>query len=215
MNMNMKNMLRKSFVTCKRMTYIAIWKRPPTSTKRIDYLGFIISEDGVEVNQEKVTAALKWIAPKSVKNVQEFLGFVNFYRCFIPNFGNLAHPLYDLLKKDQIWHWGEKEQDSFKVLKGCLTMAPILIQPNITKQFFLECDTSDYAMGAILSQKTIEGKLLPVCFLSKSFSPAEQNYQIFDKELLAIIHAFKKGPPCPFKFSQTTKTWNTSQNNEN
>ncbi|CUA73094.1 Transposon Ty3-G Gag-Pol polyprotein [Rhizoctonia solani] len=130
--------------------------------RRVDYLGFIISEAGVEVDQEKVTAALKWAAPKNVKNIQEFLGF------------------------------GAQEQEAFDRLKEALTSAPLLIQPDVSKQFFLECDASDYATGAILSQKNEDGKLLPVAYLSKSLSPAEKNYQIFDKELLAIIRAFKE-----------------------
>ncbi|QRW22541.1 Retrotransposable element Tf2 protein [Rhizoctonia solani] len=123
--------------------------------KKIDYLGFIISEFGIEVDQSKVTDAMNWSIPKNVKNIQEFLGFVNFYRRFIPNFGNMACPLYNLLKKDK-------------------------------------CDASDYATGAILSQRNSEGKLAPVAYLSKSLSPAEKNYNIFDKELLAVIRAFKE-----------------------
>jgi hypothetical protein len=73
-----------------------------------------------------------------------------------------------------------------------LTSASLLLQPDVRKPFFLECDTSDYATGAILSQKDDEGKLHPVAFLSKSMAPAERNYNIFDKELLAIIRAFKE-----------------------
>ncbi|QRW20813.1 Retrotransposable element Tf2 protein [Rhizoctonia solani] len=138
--------------------------------KRIDYLGFIISEFGIEVDQSKVTDAINWSTPKNVKNIQEFLGFVNFYRRFIPNFGNMARPLYNLLKKD----------------------TPLLLQPDTTKQFYVECDASDYATGAILSQRNPEGKLAPVAYLSKSLSPAEKNYDIFDKELLAVIRAFKE-----------------------
>ena len=96
------------------------------------------------------------------------------------------------MKKDAPWKWTSAEQDAVDHLKERLTHAPLLIQPNTEKQFFLECDASDYATGAILSQKNDEGKLCLVAFLSKSFSPAERNYQIFDKELLAIIRAFKE-----------------------
>ncbi|KEP45803.1 putative Transposon Tf2-1 polyprotein, partial [Rhizoctonia solani 123E] len=159
---------------------------------QVEYLGFIISPDGVQVDQEKVTAALKWAAPKNVKNVQEFLGFVNFYRRFISDFNKVAKPLYNLLKKDSTWTWGESEQGAFDGLKEALTTAPLLIQPNHNQPFFLECDSSDYATGAILSQKNQEGKLCPVAYLSKTLTPAERNYEIYDKELLAIIRAFKE-----------------------
>ncbi|QRW17502.1 Retrotransposable element Tf2 protein [Rhizoctonia solani] len=160
--------------------------------KKIDYLGFIISEFGIEVDQSKVTDAMNWSTPKNVKNIQEFLGFVNFYRQFIPNFGNLAQPLYNLLKKDSLWKWELAEQQSFDSLKKCLTSAPLLLQPDTTKQFYIECNALDYATGAILSQRNPEGKLAPVAYLSKSLSPAEKNYNIFDKELLAVIRAFKE-----------------------
>ncbi|QRW24093.1 Retrotransposable element Tf2 protein [Rhizoctonia solani] len=160
--------------------------------KKIDYLGFIISEFGIEVNQSKVTDAMNWSVPKNVKNIQEFLGFVNFYRQFIPNFGNMAQPLYNLLKKDSLWKWESAEQQSFEGLKRCLTSAPLLLQPDTTKQFYVECNASDYTTGAILSQCNSEGKLAPVAYLSKSLSPAEKNYNIFDKELLAVIRAFKE-----------------------
>ncbi|QRW20375.1 Retrotransposable element Tf2 protein [Rhizoctonia solani] len=160
--------------------------------KKIDYLGFIISEFGIEVDQSKVTDAMNWSTPKNVKNIQEFLGFVNFYRQFIPNFGNLARPLYNLLKKDSLWKWELAEQQSFDSLKKCLTSAPLLLQPDTTKQFYIECNALDYATGAILSQRNPEGKLAPVAYLSKSLSPAEKNYDIFDKELLAVIRAFKE-----------------------
>ncbi|QRW26231.1 Retrotransposable element Tf2 protein [Rhizoctonia solani] len=160
--------------------------------KKIDYLGFIISEFGIEVDQSKVTDAMNWSTPKNVKNIQEFLGFVNFYRQFIPNFGNMARPLYNLLKKDSTWKWEQAEQQSFDGLKKCLTSAPLLLQPNTTKQFYVECNASDYATGAILSQRNPEGKLAPVAYLSKSLSPAKKNYDIFNKELLAVIRAFKE-----------------------
>jgi hypothetical protein len=84
------------------------------------------------------------------------------------------------------------EQAAFDALKVALTSAPLLLQPDVQKPFLLECDTSDYATGVILSQKDDKGKLHPVAFLSKSMAPAEQNYDIFNKELLAIVQAFKE-----------------------
>ncbi|QRW17432.1 Retrotransposable element Tf2 protein [Rhizoctonia solani] len=137
--------------------------------KRIDYLGFIILESGIEVDQSKVTDAMNWSTPKNVKNIQEFLGF-----------------------KDSLWKWESVEQKSFDGLKKCLTLAPLLLQPDTTRQFYIECNASDYATGAILSQRNPEGKLAPVAYLSKSLSPAKKNYNIFDKELLAVIRAFKE-----------------------
>jgi hypothetical protein len=150
-------------------------------------LGLIVSAKGVQVDQSKVTAVLNWAAPCNVKNVQEFVGFVNFYRRLVPNFANVARTLYDLLQKDNQWQWSIPEQSAFDALKVALTSAPLLLQPDVHQLFFLERDTSDYAIGAILSQEDEEGKLHLVAFLSKSMAPAERNYDIFDKELLAII----------------------------
>jgi hypothetical protein len=158
----------------------------------VDYLGIIASREGIRVDPTKVTQAVNWPVPKNVKNVQEFLGFANFYRRFIANYSKVARPLFDLLHKDQSWKWTEKEQKALDEMKFALQSAPVLIQPDPYKEFFLECDASDFATRAILSQKGTDGKLHPVAFLSKSLSPAKKNYDIFDKELLAIIRAFKE-----------------------
>ncbi|KAG9103322.1 hypothetical protein FRC07_010025, partial [Ceratobasidium sp. 392] len=151
----------------------------------VKYLGVIAIGTGVWADPDKISKALDWATPHSVKGVQEFLGFVNFYRRFICNFSMLAHALYQLLKKENPWKWGDKEIKSFEDLKEALVSSPVLIQPDVSKEFFLECDASDFATGAILSQKGDDDKLHPVAFLSKTLSPAERNYDIFDKEMLA------------------------------
>jgi hypothetical protein len=158
----------------------------------VDYLGIIASGEGIRVDPSKVAQAVDWPVPKNIKNLQEFLGFANFYRRFIGNYSKIACPLFDLLHKDQPWKWTTREQKALDDMKSALQTAPVLIQPDLYKELFLECDASDFATGAILSQKGSEGKLHPVAFLSKSLSPAEKNYDIFDKELLAIIRAFKE-----------------------
>ncbi|QRW26390.1 Transposon Ty3-G Gag-Pol polyprotein [Rhizoctonia solani] len=106
----------------------------------------------------------------------------------------MAQPLYNLLKKDNPWKWELAEQQAFDGLNKCLTLAPLLLQLDTTKQFYVECNALDYATGAIPSQHNTEGKLAPVACLSKSLSLAEKNYNIFDKEILAVIRAFKEWP---------------------
>src|SRR5689334_20745861 len=108
--------------------------------EKIDYLGLVISKGNVQVDQEKITAVLNWSTPKNVKNIQEFLGFVNFYRRFIPSFSNVAKPLYNLTKKDSPWNWGEKEENAFQTIRQLLKEAPVLLQSNVKKPFYLECD---------------------------------------------------------------------------
>ncbi|KAJ1300254.1 hypothetical protein OPQ81_005083 [Rhizoctonia solani] len=158
----------------------------------VKYLGVIANGEGVRADPDKISKVVDWATPRTVRGVQEFLGFTNFYRRFIKSFSNRAHPLYNLLRKDVAWKWGDEEDKSFQDLKTALVDSPVLIQPDISKEFFLECDASDYATGAILSQKGSDDKLHPVAFLSKTLSPAERNYDIFDKELLAVIRALRE-----------------------
>ena len=112
---------------------------------------------------------------------------------FIQDFSEHARPLFDLTQNDSGWRWGEAEHTAFARLKGSVTSAPVLISPDPTKPFRIEADSSDFAMGAVLSQISSEDeKWHPVAFLSKSLSPVERNYEIHDKEMLAIIRALQE-----------------------
>ena len=118
---------------------------------------------------------------------QSFVGFVNFYHRFIPEFSHVASPLHHLTKKAEPWRWTQPEEAAFQALKSLVTLAPILILPDQNTHFQLETDASRYATGAILSQLHNDEKWHPVGFMSKSLSPAECNYTIYDKELLSVI----------------------------
>ena len=122
-----------------------------------------------------------------MKQFQSFLGFGNYYRRFIKNFSLIASPLFHLTKKGTDFDWNEECQKSFDTLKKLLTTAPILLLPDPEKPFILETDASHYALGCILPQRDELGKLHPVGYYSRSFTKAERNYSITDKELLAII----------------------------
>src|SRR6266481_4793652 len=140
-----------------------------------------------------------------LKEVQSFLGFVSFYQKFIHDFSNIAHPLYALTCKTQQWVWGSPEQEAFNALKKAITSAPILTFPSQSGRFHLECDASNFAMGAVLSQVQADGMHQPITFMSKGFSDAEHNYQIHNKEMLAIMcaldewHHFLEGATEKFK----------------
>jgi len=122
------------------------------------------------------------------KEVQSFLRFTNFYRQFIRDFSEHARLLFNLTWNDSSWRWGEAEHTTFTRVKGSVTSAPVLISPDQTKPFHIKADSSDFATGAVLSQVSSEDeKWHPVAFLSKSLSPIEWNYEIHDKEMLAII----------------------------
>src|SRR5260221_7892455 len=127
-----------------------------------------------------------------VKEVQSFLGFVNFYQKFIRDFSNVARPLYALTRKTQWWVWGSPEQKAFNALKKAVTSTPILTFPSQSSRFRLECDASNFVTGVVLSQVQADGTHQPIAFMSKGFSDAEHNYQIHDKEMLAIMRALDK-----------------------
>jgi len=101
----------------------------------------------------------------------------------------IARPLFDLMHSDQAWNWDAKEQEAFEGLKMAVTTAPVLVSPQDSESFCIEADSSDFASRAVLSQRLPrEEKWHPVAFYSKSLSPVEQNYEIHDKEMLAIIY---------------------------
>ena len=159
----------------------------------IEYLGMIISKGHIEMDPKKVSGVTEWPRPTKVKQVQAFLGFANFYRRFIKDFAKHAKPLTSLTKKDQPWVWGEEQEQAFNSLKDAFTSAPILRIPDDVNPFRLETDASDFATGAVLSQQDPTDKLWhPVAYYSKSLNIHERNYEIYDKEMLAIIRALEE-----------------------
>jgi len=126
--------------------------------------------------------------------VQAFIGFVNFYYCFIQDFSTIAQPLFDLTQSDHAWNWGTKKQEAFEHLKMVVTTAPILASPQDSEPFCIEANSSDFTSGAVLSQQLPrEEKWHPVAFYGKSLSLVEWNYEIHDKEMLAIIRVLEEG----------------------
>jgi hypothetical protein len=141
---------------------------------------------------KKFEAIEKWLRPKNVTEVQKFLGFTNFYRRFIRGYSGIATPLTNLTKKEVKFHWTENEQWVFETLKQKFITASVLAIFDPEKEITLETDASDYAIGVCISQKDSEGRSYPVAFYSRKMSPAEGNYDIHDKELLAIVAAFQE-----------------------
>src|SRR5258707_12379036 len=157
--------------------------------KEVEYLGLVILKDHVTMDLMKVCRVTEWLTPMKVKEVQSFLGFVNFCQKFIHDFSNITHPLYALTHKTQWWVWGSPEQEAFDALKNAVTSTPVLTFPSQSGPFHLKCDTSNFVTRAVLSQAQADGTHQPITFISKGFSDVECNYQIHDKEMLAIMHA--------------------------
>jgi hypothetical protein len=154
-------------------------------------LGTVIGNGKAMMEKDKVKAIAEWPIPTTVKQVESFLGFANFYRRFIQNFSIIATPLNELKsKKGENWHWNEEQQQAFERIKRAITSEPVLALPKDTGQFRVEVDASNYGTGAVLSQEQ-NGKWHPIAFMSKTLSEAERNYEIYDKELLAVVKALK------------------------
>lgn len=159
----------------------------------VEFLGHSISPFGISPLPEKVSAVTAWPKPSSVKDVQQFVGFTNYYRSFIPDYSALATPLTDLTKKNTPFHWSKDCENAFQKLKSSITSGPVLRHPDPSLPFTVESDASDFAMGAVLSQPSVDNPeiLHPVAFFSRKLETAERNYDVHDKELIAIICALE------------------------
>ena len=142
------------------------------------------------------TAAIKdWPIPTNLKELHSFIRFCNFYRMFIANFSQIAHPLHLLTKKDQEYVWGEVQQQAFQELKDRLTSSPVLWLPDLSKPFLVQTDASKLGTGTVLLQTDDVGVSHPCAYLSQALLGAKQNYQVYDLELLAVICALKAWQP--------------------
>ena len=156
----------------------------------IEYLGFLVSKDGLMVNPKKLKSVAEFPTPKDMKGVQAFLGLVGYFRIFIKDFAKVARPLYDLLKKSITFKWTKTQENAFQILKNALMKAPVLAFPDFSKEFILTTDASHYALGAVLTQETDEGEKLISC-ASRSLKGAEMNYSNTDREILAVVFGVK------------------------
>ncbi|ESK81520.1 hypothetical protein Moror_15670 [Moniliophthora roreri MCA 2997] len=153
------------------------------------FLGMVIRPGYIAMDPVKLAGIAEWEPPQMVKGVCTFLGFGNFYRKFIGKYAQLTRPLNDLLQKNRKFEWTKECQIAFNVLKAKFLSEPILIMLDVNKPFVIEADASKWATGAVLRQKGTDGEWHPCGYLSKSLSPTEQNYEIYDHELLAIYRA--------------------------
>ncbi len=157
----------------------------------VEYLGYILSLEGLRMSEDKVKAILDWPVPWKVKDIQSFLGFANFYHCFIHKYSDIIIALTCLTCKGTLWKFDDKCMAAFNELKQAFTQAPILTHWVPDRQLVVETDASNYAIAAILSIYLEDGEIHPIAFLSRSLHNAELNYDTHDKELLAIFEAFK------------------------
>ena len=154
----------------------------------VEYLGYIIGSGGLRMDSAKVQ---DWPKPKKVKDVQSFLGFANFYRHFFHGYSEIVLPLTHLTWKTTPWNFDNNCRFAFQTLKNAFITAPVLTHWKPGHSLIVETDASDYAFTGILSMQDDDSEICPIVFLSRTFSGAELNYDVHDKELLAIYEAFR------------------------
>jgi hypothetical protein len=152
----------------------------------VDYLGHVITGQGVATDPSKISEITNWSPPKNIKQLRQFLGLTGYYRRFVRGYASICKPLHEALKKDS-FVWTESQQQAFTHLKTVMSTPPVLILPNFTLPFQLETDASGTGLGAVLMQK---GQ--PIAFFSKAIGVKAAALSIYEKEALAILEALRK-----------------------
>lgn len=161
------------------------------TVKEVVFLGYVIRPGQMSIDPDKIKAVKEWESPRNLKDVQSQLGFANFCRQFIKDYSKVVEPLTSLTRKDVPFKWGEDCEAAFQRLKTEFTKEPILHSFDEEKESIVESDASDTCTGATHLQRDDQGRLHPVAYYSEKMSPAEQNYNIYEKELMAIVKALK------------------------
>lgn len=150
--------------------------------QQLNYLGHVLSAEGIATYPSKISIIQNWPVPTSVKELRSFLGMAGYYRRFVQNFGMMAKPLIELLKKGQLFVWTSDQEQSFQALKNALITAPVLAVPDFKKPFVVITDASDKGIGAVLQQGGH-----PIAFVSKALGPKNRGLSTYEKESLAIL----------------------------
>ena len=160
--------------------------------QQLKYLGYVVTEHGLQPDPDKLEAIKNIPTPSTVKSTRSFLGAINFFRRFIPNYSRIAKPLFSLTKKNIKFHWTTDHDESFQTLKNILMSDTVLAFPDVTKKMALFTDASDTCIGACLTQPDEDGYFRPVYFLSHKLSNTMTRWSVTEKELYAIIYSLQK-----------------------
>ena len=181
--------VKQTFEILRHHTFFLKLKKCAFGQQELEYLGHIVTAHGVKVDQTKIQAMLDWPRPTNISELRGFLGLTGYYRKFVRNYGLLARPLTNLLKKGQ-FGWTAEAATSFKLLQQAMTTTPTLAMPNFQQPFTIESDASGDGIGIVLTQ---QGK--PIAFMSQALGVSKLSWSTYAKEMLAIIHAIRTWRP--------------------
>jgi hypothetical protein len=151
------------------------------------FLGYVVTAQGIEMDEKKVKVIRDWPTPKSVSEVRSFYTLASFYRRFVKDFSTIATPLNKVVKKSVGFKWGEEQELAFVLLIDKLCSTPVLAFPDFTKAFEMECDAFGMGIGAVLMQDQ-----RPIAYFSEKLSGVTLNYATYNKELYALVRALER-----------------------
>ncbi|KAE9066105.1 hypothetical protein PF007_g28602 [Phytophthora fragariae] len=184
--------LRKVFEKMRENKLYANLKKCVFCAPEIPVLGCYVSMSGVRANPEKISSICSWPTPKNQTELCQWLGLASYLHKYTKDYAGLIQPMSSLLKKDVAWNWRPEHQDAFDAVKKSLASAPVLMLPDTSRPFHVVCDASDFAIGCALMQFDAEGRERVVSYQSRQMKPAEKNYPVHGKELLAMRYALIK-----------------------
>ena len=158
----------------------------------VDFCGRVIRATGTKPVPGKSDAIRNAPTPKNKTELRSFLGMLNFHHADLPNVSSVLEPLHSLLRKEVTWKWGSKQKLAFEKAKNMLSSEKFLVHYDSEKELILECDVSEYGVGAVISHTMENGSQRPIAYASRTLAPAERNYAQIDKEALAIVYGVKK-----------------------
>lgn len=188
------DILRKVFHRLKSANLTLNREKCKFCRPELYYLGYVVNENGLQVDPNKVKAILEIPTPKNPKQVRQFCGTASWYRRFISNFATRIQPLTTLLKKNKKFVWGEDAENAFQDIRNSLVNSPVLACPDFEKPFVIACDASGVGLGAVLSQSTDDGEVV-IAYASRTLTKNEMNFSATERECLAVIFAVEKFRP--------------------
>jgi hypothetical protein len=183
--------LKRTFLKCRRYGICLNPKKSIFALKEGKLLGHIVSADGVKIDPKRVEAIKNLSLPRSKKDIQSFLGTINFVRRFMVNFAEFTKHITAMLRKDSEVKWTEVARHSFNAIKEAITTTPVLISPDFSKVFYIFSFSSSNTIVAVLLQKNADDQEQPVAFFSKVLRDAEVKYELLEKQAYALVKSLK------------------------